>query len=170
MWKRPDEEPPQVPLAQPPVAVEARRERAALGPSISLRGELQGEEDVTLQGRVEGKIDFAQHTVTVGKEGRLKANVKARVIIVEGEVEGDLVCGEQILIRRSGTVRGNLVAPRVTLEDGCKFKGAIDMDPQGGARGAAAPGRTQPIPATPATPSAPSAAVPAAGAAGARHS
>jgi cytoskeletal protein CcmA (bactofilin family) len=136
-----------------------------------LRGELQGEEDVTLQGRVEGKIDFPQSTVTVGKDGRLKANVKARVIVVEGEVEGDLVCAEQILIKRSGSVRGNLVAPRVTLEDGCKFKGAIDMDPQSAARVSAsatappAPGRAAAAASGPA-----SAPAPAAGATGTRTS
>jgi cytoskeletal protein CcmA (bactofilin family) len=129
---------------------------------MALRGELQGEEDVVLQGRIEGKVDFAQHTVTIGKEGRLKANVKARVVVVEGEIEGDLVCGEQILIRRSGAVKGNLVAPRVTLEDGCKFKGAIDMDPQTAARAASAAPRAAAAP-TAAGAATPSAAAPAAG-------
>jgi cytoskeletal protein CcmA (bactofilin family) len=66
--------------------------------------------------------------LTVGKEGQIKATIDARAIFVEGKVEGDLKGDEQIVIHSSGDVRGNIVAPRVTLEDGCKFKGSIDMD------------------------------------------
>ena len=81
-----------------------------------------------MQGRVEGTVSLKQNNVIVGKEGRIKANVYARVIEIEGQVEGDLHGDEQVIVRRSGNIRGNVVAPRVTLEDGCKFKGSIDMD------------------------------------------
>jgi cytoskeletal protein CcmA (bactofilin family) len=87
-----------------------------------------GEEDLIVQGRVEGVIDLRQNNVTIGKDGRVKADIKARVIKVEGHVEGNLHADEQVVIRRSGNVVGDMVTPRVTLEDGCRFRGAIDME------------------------------------------
>jgi cytoskeletal protein CcmA (bactofilin family) len=103
-------------------------ERAIIGPSITIKGDVTGEEDLVIQGRVEGKVDLAQHNVTVGSNGRIKANIFGRSVTVEGEVEGDLHAEEQIAIRKSGKVRGNVSAPRVTIEDGAMFKGAIDME------------------------------------------
>ena len=110
------------------MAVEHPSDRAIIGPSITIKGDVTGEEDLLIQGRVEGKVDLAQHHVTVGANGRIKANVLGRSVTVEGEVEGDLHAEEQIAIRKSGKVHGNLVAPRVTIEDGATFQGSIDMD------------------------------------------
>jgi len=106
----------------------AAKEPATIGPSISIRGDLTGEEDLVIDGRVDGTIDLQQNNLTVGEDGRVKANVRANTITVDGEVEGDLSGDEQVVIRRTGHVRGNMTAPRVTLEDGCRFKGSIDMD------------------------------------------
>jgi len=103
------------------------KEKAMIGPSIAFKGELSGEEDLLIEGRVEGKIDLPRHSITVGKSGRIKADVYAKVIIVEGEVEGNLFGEEQLVLRQSSTVRGNIIAPRVSLEDGANFKGSIDM-------------------------------------------
>lgn len=133
MWKKiePEDVQPDPPAALPSEAAQptARaRELATIGPSISIRGELLGEEDLIVQGRVEGVIDLRQNNVTIGKDGRVKADVKARVIKVDGHVEGNLHADEQVVIRRSGNVLGDIVTPRVTLEDGCRFRGAIDMD------------------------------------------
>lgn len=133
MWKKiePDEAQPDPPImgsseiSQPAARA---RELATIGPSISIRGELLGEEDLIVQGRVEGVIDLRQNNVTIGKDGRVKADVKARAIKVDGHVEGNLHADEQVIIRRSGNVMGDIVTPRVTLEDGCRFRGAIDMD------------------------------------------
>jgi cytoskeletal protein CcmA (bactofilin family) len=110
------------------MAAERPGERAIIGPSITIKGDVTGEEDLVIQGRVEGKVDLAQHNVTVGSNGRIKANIFGRSVTVEGEVEGDLHAEEQIAIRKSGKVRGNVSAPRVTIEDGAMFKGAIDME------------------------------------------
>jgi cytoskeletal protein CcmA (bactofilin family) len=110
------------------MAAERSGERAIIGPSITIKGDVTGEEDLLIQGRVEGKVDLAQHNVTVGLNGRIKANIFGRSVTVEGEVEGDLHAEEQIAIRKSGKVRGNVSAPRVTIEDGAMFKGAIDME------------------------------------------
>jgi cytoskeletal protein CcmA (bactofilin family) len=108
---------------------EGPRERAVLGASLAIVGEVTGGEDLVVQGRVEGKIDLTQHAVTIGPSGRAIADIFAKAITIEGEVKGNLHAAEQILIRRTGSVHGNLTAPRVMLEDGCKFKGNIDMEP-----------------------------------------
>ena len=103
-------------------------ECATVGPSIRIQGDMSGEEDLLVQGRIEGTISLKNNLVTVGKDGHVNATVDARVIKIEGTVEGDLHGNEQVIVSRSGNVRGNIVAPRVTLEDGCRFKGSIDMD------------------------------------------
>ncbi len=106
------------------------RTPATIGPSIQISGDVLviGNEDVRIEGRVEGTISLSDNILTVGKEGQIKATINARAIFVEGKVEGDLKSDEQIVVHSSGNVRGNIAAPRVTLEDGCKFKGSIDMD------------------------------------------
>ena len=114
---------PSAPRSQPPPA----KERALIGPSIEIKGTLSGGEDLFVEGRVEGKIELAQHSVTIGTSGRIKADIQGRSIVVMGEVEGNLVGSEQIFLRQSSKVRGNLIAPRVSLEDGSDFKGSIDM-------------------------------------------
>jgi len=87
-----------------------------------------GEEDLLVQGQIDGTIDLRNNTLTVGEQGTVKANVLAKTITIEGSVEGDIYGKERIEIKSSSHVRGNLVADRVTLEDGAKFKGSIDMD------------------------------------------
>lgn len=111
----------------PPTPV---KETATIGPSIRIRGDLAGDEDLVVQGQVEGTISLEQHLVTIGKEGQVNATVNARVIIVEGQVDGDLNGEEQVTLKKSAGVRGNIVSPRVSLEDGARFKGSIDMDGQ----------------------------------------
>lgn len=101
---------------------------AIIGSKIRIKGELIGEEDLLIQGHVEGTIDLKDNILTIGKEGVLKANASAKIITIEGDVEGDLFGQERIVIRESSNVRGNLVADRVSLEDGAKFRGSIDMD------------------------------------------
>ena len=104
------------------------RTPATIGPSIQITGDVTGSEDVRIEGRVEGTISLSDNILTVGKEGQINATVNARAIFVDGKVEGDLKGDEQVVVHSSGNVRGNIIAPRVTLEDGCKFKGSIDMD------------------------------------------
>ena len=138
------------PAAAPvPAAPAAPKERATIGQSITVVGDISGEEDLTVLGRVEGRIDLSQNSVTVGRTGRIKADVFAKNVSVEGEVQGNVFAGEAIVLRKSGGVHGNLTSPRVTLEDGCKFKGSIDMDPQSADRARAAAGASRenkPIP------------------------
>ena len=139
MWKRTDDPTPETPTYNPPPAAaparnpatEARRGAGAtIGPSIRIQGDLAGDEDLLVEGQVEGKINLRQNGVTIGKSGRVRADVYGRTISVEGEVEGNLFADEQIVVRHSGRVQGNLTAPWVSLEDGAKFKGTIDMEPK----------------------------------------
>lgn len=113
-----------------PVAAEPQRrgERATIGPSIFIKGDLTGDEDLVIEGRVEGKVDLKQNNVTVGKNGRVKADVYGQVVTIEGEVDGNVFAREQAILRQAGAIRGNITAPRVILEDGSRFKGSIDME------------------------------------------
>lgn len=101
---------------------------AVIGPKIRFKGELVGEEDLLIQGQIDGTVDLRGNNLTIGNQGVIKANVLAKTIVVEGTVEGDIFGQERISIRSSSNVKGNLVAERVTLEDGAKFRGSIDMD------------------------------------------
>jgi cytoskeletal protein CcmA (bactofilin family) len=111
-------------------STEPRRssERATIGPSIIIKGDLSGGEDLVIEGRVEGKVDLKQHNVTIGRSGRVKADIFGKVVIVEGEVDGNVFAQEQTILRQAGAIRGNITAPRVILEDGSRFKGSIDME------------------------------------------
>ncbi|NIR31213.1 MAG: polymer-forming cytoskeletal protein [Gammaproteobacteria bacterium] len=171
MFKKHEVEPPKEPVPEPKMGrplVETERpapapkappkapprERAVIGPSISIRGDVMGEEDLVIDGRVEGTVELKHNSVTVGKEGRIKANIRAKVVEVQGRVEGDLRGDEQVVIRRSGHVMGDITAPRVSLEDGCKYRGRIEMD--GGSAAAPETGKGKvsdfkPAPSAPAT-------------------
>jgi cytoskeletal protein CcmA (bactofilin family) len=102
-----------------------------IGPTIEIKGTVTGDEDLVIQGKVEGSVELGSHQVTVGQSGKVNADIQAKVVNIDGEVSGDLTGGEKVVISKSGKVRGNIVAPRVTLEDGAIFKGSIDMDPGG---------------------------------------
>jgi len=128
MWKKTKDEnskPESPPLGKSPI--EQSKEQAVIGPSISIKGELSGEEDVVIQGRVEGTIDLKKNNVTVCRTGHIKADIYGKVISIEGEVQGNLFGEEKIVVRESGVVRGNMRTPRYSLEDGAKFQGSIDM-------------------------------------------
>jgi cytoskeletal protein CcmA (bactofilin family) len=101
---------------------------AVIGPSITVKGDVSGDEDLVILGRVQGTVNLAQHNVTVGPSGKVKADVRGKMVIVEGEVEGDLKAQEQIVLRHTARVEGSISAPRVALEDGAVFRGGIEMD------------------------------------------
>jgi len=136
----PNPTPPPVQSPAPPVAAAPRTAEpprparvAAIGPSIAIKGDVTGEEDLIVEGRIEGKILLKANSVTIGRNGRVKANVYANSITVEGEVEGDLIGKDEVVIRQSGKVKGNVAAPRVVLDSGARFQGSIDME-QGAAQ------------------------------------
>lgn len=102
---------------------------AVIGAGIKVSGEISGNENILIEGRVDGRISLAGNDVTIGRTGQVKADVSAKTIRVAGEVNGDLSAKERVVISGTGNVHGNVVAPRVVLEDGAIFKGSIDMDP-----------------------------------------
>ena len=105
-------------------------ERASIGKSIVINGELSGGEDLTIEGTVEGKIDLRDHVLTVGLNGRIKAEVSAKSIVVFGQVVGNLTATEKVDIKEKGSVEGDIVAPRLAIADGSHFRGSVEMPPR----------------------------------------
>ncbi|MBH81267.1 MAG: hypothetical protein CMQ49_12245 [Gammaproteobacteria bacterium] len=103
-----------------------------IGPTIRIKGDISGEENLAIEGKVEGTVTLPGHELSVGQSGEVRADVHANVVRIDGEVTGDIAGVEKVIISKNGRVKGNIVAPRVTLEDGAKFKGSIDMDPAEG--------------------------------------
>lgn len=104
-----------------------KEELASIGKSIVIKGELSGGEDLTIEGQVEGKIELRDHVLTVGSNGRIKAQIIAKAIVVLGHVAGNLTATEKVDIRETGSVEGDVAAPRVAIADGSHFRGSIDM-------------------------------------------
>jgi cytoskeletal protein CcmA (bactofilin family) len=102
-------------------------ESASIGKSIVINGQLSGSEDLMIEGHVDGKIELRNHVLTIGSNGRITAQIAAKAIIVFGHVTGNLTATEKVEIRESGSVEGDIVAPRVAIADGSTFRGSIDM-------------------------------------------
>jgi cytoskeletal protein CcmA (bactofilin family) len=113
-------------------ASEAAPRASVLGPTLRFRGELSAQEDLIIQGSVEGSITHTQ-SLTVGTDGSMKGDIRARVIVIDGKVEGDLYATESVNIRATAKVKGNVFAPRVGITEGAFFQGQIEMQPSGAA-------------------------------------
>jgi cytoskeletal protein CcmA (bactofilin family) len=105
----------------------ANERTSVLGPTLYFKGDLSAEEDLLIQGRVEGSITHTQR-LTIGVQGTVKANVRAQLIIVEGTVDGDLQAEKSIFVKETAKVCGNIFAPTVSILEGACFSGNIDMD------------------------------------------
>jgi cytoskeletal protein CcmA (bactofilin family) len=155
MWKR-DESPkptsnqPTAPVApvtpsQPASAASQpdirriERDMVNIGKSVVIKGELNGSEDLTIEGHVEGKIELKDHVLTIGPNGKIKAQVFAKAVIVLGEVNGNVTATEKVDIRDGGSVDGDIISPRVAIAEGAHFRGSVDMQRKGGQPAAAAP-------------------------------
>jgi cytoskeletal protein CcmA (bactofilin family) len=110
---------------------------ANIGKSITIKGEVTGDEDLVVEGRVEGRFDLKNHHLTIGTNGDVKAEVAAKAVTVIGRVTGNITATERIEIRETGRVDGDLVAPRLLVQEGAQVNGAITMKPVGAAVGAA---------------------------------
>lgn len=104
-----------------------------IGKSVVIKGELSASEDLTIEGQVEGKIELKQNILTIGANGKIKASVFAKAVIVQGEVHGNITATEKVDIRDAGSVDGDLASPRVAIADGAHFRGSIDMQRSGAA-------------------------------------
>ena len=107
---------------------QGKNTKTIIGESIVFSGDISGSEDVTINGTLEGDVNFRENNIHIGETGRVNANVEARNISVEGDVKGELRASEQVNIKPSGRVAGDIRAPRVVLDDGCQFKGSVDME------------------------------------------
>src|SRR5687767_15076880 len=171
MWKR-DEAvrqpaPPAVPTTQPAAAAPAAAEQASrpdpqptmksqnlrdvvnIGKSVVIKGELNGSEDLTIEGHVEGKIELRDHVLTIGPNGKIKAELFAKAVVVLGEVIGNVSASEKVDIRENGSVEGDITSPRVAIAEGAHFRGSVDMANKGKAAAGPRPAeaKPQPVPA-----------------------
>ena len=107
------------------------RDNVNIGKSVVIKGELNGSEDLTIEGQVEGTIQLRDHVLTIGANGRIKAQVFAKSVIVLGEVTGNVTASDKVDIRDAGSVDGDIVAPRVAIAEGAHFRGSVDMQRKG---------------------------------------
>jgi len=120
---------PQRSYEPPPARPGDRKgECAVIGRSIQIEGAVRGNEDLRIEGDVSGTVELKDSSLTVGKEGKVRADVYAKSIIVDGTTEGDLYATERIVVHVNAQVRGNITAPKVGVDEGAKFKGSIEMD------------------------------------------
>ena len=116
-----------------------------IGKSVVIKGELNGSEDLTIEGHVEGTIQLRENVLTIGPNGKIKAQVFAKAVIVLGEVTGNVTASDKVDIRDNGSVDGDIVAPRVAIAEGAHFRGSVDMQRKAG--GAAPPQKPAAVPA-----------------------
>jgi cytoskeletal protein CcmA (bactofilin family) len=98
-----------------------------IGKSVVIKGELNGSEDLTIEGHVEGTIQLKDHVLTIGPNGKIKAQVFAKSVIVLGEVTGNVTASDKVDIRDNGSVDGDIISPRVAIAEGAHFRGSVDM-------------------------------------------
>jgi cytoskeletal protein CcmA (bactofilin family) len=132
--ERPIPSTPSAPAMSSPVAEPAPRpvttttaDQATIGKSLVIKGEVTGSESLYIDGRVEGSINLAGNRVTVGRNGVVSANINAREIVVLGKVRGNLTASDRVDIRSDGSLTGDVIAARISIEDGAFFKGGIDI-------------------------------------------
>jgi cytoskeletal protein CcmA (bactofilin family) len=134
---------------QPEIRRQIERDVVNIGKSVVIKGELNGSEDLTIEGHVEGKIELKDHVLTIGPNGKIKAAVFAKSVIVLGEVNGNVTASEKVDIRDGGSVDGDIISPRVAIAEGAHFRGTVDMQRKGAQAGPqpAKPQQPQPQPA-----------------------
>ena len=115
----------QEPVAPPPAP--STSGSARLGQSVVITGEITGSEDLTIEGRVDGTVASRKHTVVIGHQATVKAQVFAKEVVVLGKVIGNIAATTKVEIRENGTVEGDLTAPSVAIAEGATFRGSIDM-------------------------------------------
>lgn len=151
-------------------ATPAKPTPSTIGRTVAFEGTLTAQEDILLEGRFNGEVLLMENALVVGQTGDVRADIKAKNVTIHGKANGDIKASDQVEISASGSMRGDILSPRVILHDGAKFKGRIDMEPEGieqaakrpsspkgPAKSADAPGAKSPVssdsPATSAKPS-----------------
>ena len=114
------------------------KDLASIGKSVCIKGDLVGQEDLTIEGQFDGKIELKDHVLTIGLNGKIKAQIVARVLVVFGEVNGNITAIEKVDIRDGGSIDGDIVSPRVAIAEDAHFRGSVDMQ-----RKAKSPGQAE---------------------------
>jgi cytoskeletal protein CcmA (bactofilin family) len=126
-------EPASIPRPVATATTTSTSDQATIGKSLVIKGEVTGSESLYIDGRVEGSINLSGNRVTIGRNGVVAANISAREIVVLGKVRGNLTASDRVDIRSDGSLTGDVVAARISIEDGAFFKGGIDIRKAGGA-------------------------------------
>ena len=132
-------QPASAPVAAQPDVRRIERDMVNIGKSVVIKGELNGSEDLTVEGHVEGRIELKDHVLTIGPNGKIKAQIFAKAVIVLGEVNGNVAASEKVDIRDGGSVDGDIIAPRVAIAEGAHFRGSVDMQRKGATQPAPQP-------------------------------
>ena len=152
--ERPTTSTPSAPVmaSEPPAAprpvTTTTADQATIGKSLVIKGEVTGSESLYIDGRVEGSINLSGNRVTVGRNGVVSANINAREIVVLGKVRGNLTASDRVDIRSDGSLTGDVIAARISIEDGAFFKGGIDIRKGGQPQQAKANGEDKSVPAS----------------------
>lgn len=143
MWEKKDSPNPQPVEAAPRVASAVAPGGANIGKSIVIKGELSGDEDLTIDGHVEGKVSLRDHDLTIGQHGQLQAELFAKRIIIRGTVTGNVTATEKVEVLEAGRLDGDIISPRLSISDGAHFRGKVDME--AGDRGQVSTHREEPV-------------------------
>ena len=127
-----------------PIKSQTGRDVVNIGKSVVIKGELNGSEDLTIEGHVEGKIELRDHVLTIGPNGKIKAELFAKSVVVLGEVIGNVSASEKVDIRENGSVEGDITSPRVAIAEGAHFRGSVDMANKGKAAAGPRPAEVRP--------------------------
>jgi cytoskeletal protein CcmA (bactofilin family) len=104
-------------------------EQATIGRTLVIKGEVSGSESLYIDGRIEGTLTFKDHRVTVGRNGSVQANISAREVVIMGKVTGNVECSDRVDIRSEGSLTGDVVSARISVEDGAMLRGSIQLTP-----------------------------------------
>lgn len=130
MFKKPVEEDRPTAVSEPPASEPSTvrtRNVSVIGPTLVFKGELSADEDLVIQGTIEGNIAHHKKNLTVGKEGRVKADIHAASVAIEGHVQGDIHGDDYVELAKTAVVTGNIFCARIRMADGARFNGSIDM-------------------------------------------
>ena len=114
-------------VASSSAAAQSPNDQATIGKSLVVKGEVTGSESLYIDGKVEGAINLPGNRVTVGRNGQVAANISAREVVVLGKVKGNINASDRVDIRSEGALTGDVIAQRISIEDGAFFKGGIDI-------------------------------------------
>jgi len=136
MWTKQQQAEPPSPSAAPPAAPTASRTAASasrnpslIGPSLKIKGQITGDEDVQVDGRVQGAVSLQGHELTVGRGAELNSEIDAGAVVVYGKIVGNVQARNRVDIKTDGSVIGDIATARISIEDGAHFKGRIEIDP-----------------------------------------